>query len=97
EVAGRAVVLLKNDGGLLPLAREGTSIAVIGELARTPRFQGGGSSQVNPTRLDDALTEITTLTSAPVTFAAGDDLAQAVEAASSSDVAVVFLGSTKET
>jgi beta-glucosidase len=97
EVAGRGIVLLKNDGGLLPLAREGTSIAVIGELARAPRFQGGGSSQINPTRLDNALAEITALTSAPVTFAAGDDVAQAVEAARSSDVAVVFLGSTKET
>ncbi|MFD6139738.1 glycoside hydrolase family 3 C-terminal domain-containing protein [Promicromonospora sp. NPDC060271] len=57
EAASRAVVLLKNDDGLLPLA-PGTRVAVIGELARTPRYQGSGSSQIVPTRLDDALTAI---------------------------------------
>ncbi|GAA1633343.1 glycoside hydrolase family 3 C-terminal domain-containing protein [Catellatospora bangladeshensis] len=106
EAAARGVVLLKNDGGLLPLPRQGVSLAVIGEFARTPRYQGGGSSQINPTRLDDALTEITTLTSAPVVFAAGyqpdgtaDDtlLAEAVAAARGSDVAVVFVGTAHET
>ena len=73
EVAGRAIVLLKNDGGVLPLAAaDGTeSIAVIGEFARTPRYQGGGSSQITPTRLDDALTEITAATEAAVSFAPG--------------------------
>ena len=42
--------------------RRAQSIAVIGEFARTPRYQGGGSSQITPTRLDDALTEITAAT-----------------------------------
>jgi beta-glucosidase len=106
EVAGRGVVLLKNEGGLLPLATDGTSVAVIGEYARTPRFQGGGSSQINPTRVDDALTEITALTSAPVTFAAGYTIdgspdeslvAEAVEAARTHDVAVVFIATLNET
>ena len=72
EIAGRAIVLLKNDGGILPLAADGTgSVAVIGEFARTPRYQGGGSSQMTPTRLDDALTEITAGTEATVLFAPG--------------------------
>jgi beta-glucosidase len=71
EIAGRAVVLLKNDGGLLPLREAGQSVAVLGEFARTPRYQGGGSSQITPTRLDDALTAITAATSAPVSFAPG--------------------------
>ena len=72
EIAGRAIVLLKNDGGILPLAADGVnSIAVIGEFARTPRYQGGGSSQITPTRLDDALTEITAATQATVLFAPG--------------------------
>ncbi|SEF59225.1 beta-glucosidase [Thermomonospora echinospora] len=106
EVAARGVVLLKNDGGLLPLPTEGVSIAVIGEYARTPRYQGGGSSQITPTRLDDALTEITALTSAPVTFAAGYTLdgapderlaAEAERAARASDVAVVFVATAQET
>src|SRR3954470_7631548 len=47
EAAAESVVLLANDG-LLPLASD-TRIAVVGEFARTPRFQGAGSSQVNPT------------------------------------------------
>ena len=56
EAAANASVLLKNDlvdgAPLLPLTG---SFAVVGEFARTPRYQGAGSSQVNPTRLDDAL------------------------------------------
>jgi beta-glucosidase len=78
EIAGRAIVLLKNDAlpgddrGLLPLAADGTgTVAVIGEFARTPRYQGGGSSQITPTRLDDALTEITAATEATIVFAPG--------------------------
>ncbi|GIF04377.1 glycoside hydrolase family 3 C-terminal domain-containing protein [Actinoplanes siamensis] len=98
EIAGRAIVLLKNDGGLLPLRERGQSIAVLGEFARTPRYQGGGSSQITPTRLDDALSQIQASTDAPVTFAAGyDDVAEAVEAARASDVALVFVGSAHET
>jgi len=107
EIAGRAVVLLKNNGGLLPLRTGGQSVAVLGEFARTPRYQGGGSSQITPTRLDDALTAITASTPAPVRFAPGysadgsapDEalLAEAVEAAGDSDVAVVFAGSVYET
>jgi beta-glucosidase len=78
EIAGRAIVLLKNDAlpgsgqGLLPLDPDGPqSIAVIGEFARTPRYQGGGSSQITPTRLDDALTEITAAAQGTVLFAPG--------------------------
>ncbi|GAA2243997.1 glycoside hydrolase family 3 C-terminal domain-containing protein [Promicromonospora sukumoe] len=69
EVASRAIVLLKNDGGLLPLAPR-TRLAVIGELARTPRYQGSGSSQIVPTRLDDALAAIRD-SATDVVFAAG--------------------------
>jgi beta-glucosidase len=72
EIAGRAIVLLKNDGGVLPLSPDTAgSIAVIGEFARSPRYQGGGSSQITPTRLDDALTEITAAAQATVLFAPG--------------------------
>ncbi|GAA1363821.1 glycoside hydrolase family 3 C-terminal domain-containing protein [Catellatospora chokoriensis] len=106
EAAGRGIVLLKNDGDLLPLPRHDVTIAVLGEHARTPRFQGGGSSQMNPTRLDDALTEITALAGGPVRFAAGyapdgtaDEqlAAEAVECARTADVAVVFIGTAQET
>jgi beta-glucosidase len=57
RAAEQASVLLKNDGGLLPLAKGG-KLAVIGALATSPRYQGSGSSQINPTRLDIPLQEI---------------------------------------
>ena len=49
--AAEAVVLLENDG-ILPLKKE-TKTALIGDFAETPRYQGAGSSLVNPTRLDN--------------------------------------------
>lgn len=54
--ATEGAVLLKNQDGALPLrlARE-QRLAVIGALANNPRYQGAGSSQVNPTRVDNAL------------------------------------------
>ena len=59
EAAAECAVLLKNDGDLLPLRPPaGDTVAVIGEFARTPRYQGAGSSQVNPTRVDNALDEL---------------------------------------
>ena len=59
RAAAESAVLLKNDGGVLPLeAGRGRKVAVIGEFARTPRYQGAGSSQVNPTRLDLPLEEL---------------------------------------
>ena len=51
RVAAATAVLLKNEGGLLPLA-SGCRTAIIGDMAFTPRYQGAGSSVVNPTRLD---------------------------------------------
>ncbi|WP_254359386.1 glycoside hydrolase family 3 C-terminal domain-containing protein [Microbacterium hominis] len=100
EAAARSMVLLKNDGDLLPLALDGR-IAVIGEFARAPRFQGGGSSHVNAIRVDIPLDEIRELApAAELTFAAGfgasgDSTAlrdEAVIAAGASDTAIVFLG-----
>ncbi|GII92463.1 glycoside hydrolase family 3 C-terminal domain-containing protein [Sinosporangium siamense] len=99
EVAGQCAVLLKNDG-VLPLA-PAASLAVVGELARTPRYQGAGSSKLVPTRLDDALTELRAVHTPPVPFAAGYRLdgapdpalvAEARAAAEAADVTVVFLG-----
>ncbi|GAA3939296.1 glycoside hydrolase family 3 C-terminal domain-containing protein [Microbacterium soli] len=100
EAASRSIVLLKNEGGLLPLAA-GASVAVIGEFARTPRFQGGGSSHINPTRVDTALDALRASLGEGVGFAPGFAFdgsdaerlrAQAVETAAAHDVAVVFLG-----
>ena len=54
RAAGESVVLLKNDDALLPLA-EGTRVAVIGDFAETPRYQGAGSSAVNSIKVDTFL------------------------------------------
>ncbi|MBT0568670.1 glycoside hydrolase family 3 C-terminal domain-containing protein [Williamsia sp. CHRR-6] len=69
-VAADCVVLLKNSPSVLPLAND-ASVAVIGELARTPRYQGAGSSQIQPTELDNLLDSVTSITSGAVEFAPG--------------------------
>lgn len=63
------MVLLKNDDKILPL-KKGQKIAVIGEMAKSPRFQGAGSSVINPTKLDNAYDELVKL-GADVTYAQG--------------------------
>lgn len=100
RAAQESIVLLKNEGGVLPLAAN-EKIAVIGEFARTPRYQGGGSSHINPTKLTsflDALAE----RGVDASFAPGftlDDAKQdgeltgeAVAAAQNADKVVMFLG-----
>jgi beta-glucosidase len=99
EAAAESVVLLKNDG-LLPLGTT-ASIAVVGEFARTPRYQGAGSSQVTPTRVDVLLDELRAVYG-EVPFAAGygigttedDDalLAEAEQVAGSADTVVMMIG-----
>jgi beta-glucosidase len=105
RAAHESAVLLKNDGGVLPLRPEpGSRVAVIGEFARTPRYQGAGSSQVNPTRLDVPLDELRAGLGdqVQVDFAAGfgvgttgsdEELSrEAVELARGADHVLVFLG-----
>lgn len=106
--AAAGTVLLKNIDAALPLRLDaGMRVAVIGEFARTPRYQGAGSSKVNPTRVDDALGALRAGVPAGVVvdFAAGFTVAQqavaeddgarrteAVRAAAAADVVVLFLG-----
>ncbi|MGE1128909.1 beta-glucosidase family protein [Bacillus wiedmannii] len=78
EIARESMVLLKNEDDILPLKKEGT-LAVIGAFAKKPRFQGGGSSYINPTKLDIPLREIENITGSAmqVVYAEGyklDDL-----------------------
>jgi beta-glucosidase len=102
--ATESAVLLRNDGALpLRLAR-GDTLAVIGEFAHTPRFQGAGSSQVNPTRVDVALDELRAAVpdGVDVAFSAGYGIgatdadeelaAEAIQLARRAGTVVVFLG-----
>lgn len=103
KVAAESMVLLKNEEGILPLGREG-EVALIGAFARKPRFQGGGSSHINPTKVDDIVEEMTQVAGEGVTFSyapgyriEADDadetlMHEAVQAAQSADTAVVFVG-----
>jgi len=100
RAAARSAVLLKNDDAVLPLA-DGTRVAVIGDFARTPRYQGAGSSVVNPTRLDSFLDVIEDSHIKLMGYAQGFHRdgtpdaalqAAAVQTAREADVALVFLG-----
>ena len=100
QAAIESMVLLKNDGNILPVAAN-AKIAVIGEFARTPRYQGGGSSHITPTKMTSFLDTLAER-GADVTFAPGFTLdlepadakleAEAVETAKNADVVLMFLG-----
>ena len=98
ELEKECAVLLKNEG-VLPLNRS-QKIAYIGGFAKTPRFQGGGSSHINSCQVSNALD--CALAKGHVEYALGfahdkDEMdeklqAEAVEAARKADVAVIFAG-----
>ena len=100
NVAAECMVLLKNEGEILPLSKE-DEIAFIGEFAEKPRFQGGGSSHINCFKTTGAV-EAAKAQGLKVTYAQGysvktDDapaemIAEAVVAAKKAKVAVVFAG-----
>jgi beta-glucosidase len=102
QAATQSAVLLKNEDDLLPLHTSG-KLAVIGSLAKKIRYQGNGSSLINPTRLEhpwDILTE----RGIPMLYAEGYSLqtdtvnekliAAACQIAREAEIAVVFLGLT---
>lgn len=103
EVASESMVMLQNEDSILPLKKEGT-VAVIGEFAKQPRYQGGGSSHINPTKLESILEEIEMVSGEKtnILFAQGYDLAsddvdenminEAKIVAESADTAVLFVG-----
>ena len=100
RAAGESVVLLKNDDALLPLA-EGTRVAVIGDFAETPRYQGAGSSAVNSIKVDTFLDCLNDSGLHSVGFAPGFDRqgkpdaakqAEAVALAAKADAVLLCLG-----
>ncbi len=96
----QSIVLLKNEGNILPL-KKGVKVAVIGEFAQKARYQGAGSSVVNPTKLDHAMDVIKNFDLDVVGFepgyprsGKGDPAmrAQAVELAKKADVVLLYIG-----
>ena len=100
KASEQSIVLLKNEDGMLPL-KAGTKVAVIGDFAETPRYQGAGSSVVNPTKLDSALDVIGEFPLEVVGFekgyprvGVGDPAMQeaAVELAKKAEVVLLYIG-----
>ena len=100
RAATESAVLLKNDGGILPLAA-GARVAVIGDFAETPRYQGAGSSAVNSIKVDTLLDCLAQSGLQCAGFAAGfdrqgrpdaDKKAQAVALAQKADTVLLCLG-----
>ncbi len=100
KASEQSVVLLKNEGGILPL-KKGAKVAVIGEFAQKARYQGAGSSVVNPTRLDNAMDVIKPFGLDVAGFepgyprsGAGDPAmcSRAAELAKQADVVLLYIG-----
>ena len=104
KVASEAATLLKNEHNVLPISKDNyKKVAIIGEFAKAPRYQGNGSSQVRPTKLDNILEIIKNEygEGIEITYAQGYNLAddndlslikEAKKVASEADVVLVFSG-----
>lgn len=102
HVASEGAVLLKNEAALLPLGK-GTKVALLGAFAKHPRFQGAGSSFINPPRVDTLYEEMVKIAGEEnITYAAGYPLKgdavdqtlldEALQAAKDADIVVVHIG-----
>ena len=102
ELAQESIVLLKNENNILPINKR--KIALIGDMAKNPRYQGAGSSTINPYKVENAY-DCFIQNGIEVDYAKGynriesdDDkelINQAVEVAKNKDVVVLFLGLTE--
>jgi len=102
KIAEESMVLLKNEDNILPI-KNSKKIAVIGEFAKNPRYQGGGSSHIKSFKVDPPLDEIIKLASdSQVQYARGYEinkdeinnrlLEEAKEKAHESDITIIFAG-----
>ena len=99
ETALKTMVLLKNENNILPLDAN-KKIAFIGEYAKKPRYQGGGSSHINSYKVTDAFSSASAICDIVYEQGFGVDdkavnkdlVAAAVKTAKEADVAVIFAG-----
>lgn len=98
--AEESIVLLKNEQGILPLSKD-KKVAMIGDFANTPRYQGAGSSIVNPTKLDNAIGVVAQTDLQVIGYEQGYQrfgrkdaklLSAAIELAKKADVVLLYLG-----
>ena len=103
KVAAESMVLLKNEDNILPL-NETQTVALIGEFAEKPRYQGAGSSMINPTKLSTAKESVFQVLGDRCFYAKGYDstidtvdsqlVQEAIETAKQADVVVIMAGLT---
>ena len=100
RVAAQSIVLLKNENSLLPLTKK-EKVAVIGDFAQTPRYQGAGSSAVNSIKVDSFLDCLAQSGLNSIGYAKGFDRqgkpdealkTEAVQLAENADVVLLFMG-----
>ncbi len=100
KVAKESIVLLKNDDNILPLSK-GAKITIIGDFADRPRYQGAGSSMVNPTKVDSTLSVINDYAFVLTAYEQGYErnkktdvklLERAKEAAKQSEYVLIYAG-----
>nr|WP_315190995.1 glycoside hydrolase family 3 C-terminal domain-containing protein [uncultured Flavobacterium sp.] len=102
QVSSECIVLLKNDNAILPLKSSLKKIAIVGDFAKNPRYQGAGSSQVRPTQILNALTELQKLAKGTeFSFSSGYNtagetdeakIAEAVQNAKNAELVILFAG-----
>ncbi|WP_269686624.1 glycoside hydrolase family 3 C-terminal domain-containing protein [Flavobacterium lacustre] len=102
QVSSECIVLLKNDNAILPLKSSLKKIAIVGDFGKNPRYQGAGSSQVRPTQILNALTELQKLAKGTqFSFSTGYNtagetndaqIAEAVQNAKNAELVIVFAG-----
>lgn len=102
QVSSECIVLLKNDNAILPLKSSLKKIAIVGDFGKNPRYQGAGSSQVRPTQILNALSELQKLAKGTqFSFSTGYNtegetndaqIAEAVQNAKNAELVIVFAG-----
>jgi len=100
EAARQSIVLLKNENRILPL-KAGTKVAVIGDFAKNPRYQGAGSSLINPYKLSNPLDSLQNSSLTITGYAQGFKrmggkssklLTEATSLAQSAEAVLLFIG-----
>lgn len=100
EAAKRSVVLLKNESSVLPV-NSSKKVSIIGEFAKTPRYQGAGSSVVNPIKIENTLEVVKDFPLNFIGYAKGYERGktaqteleeEAIDLAKQSDVVLLYVG-----